>query len=45
MKMLLGGLILVAIACVVAYLAARRETKKESPENEYRKGVDTGCLS
>lgn len=44
-KMLLGILILVAIACLVAYLAARRETRKESPENEYRKGVDTGCMS
>ncbi|MFA5026722.1 MAG: hypothetical protein WC713_02520 [Candidatus Methylomirabilota bacterium] len=45
MKIVIGILILAAIAGVIAYLAARRETREESSETEYRKGVDTGCLS
>jgi hypothetical protein len=44
-KIVLGILILAAIASLLAYLAARRETREESSETEYRKGVDTGCLS
>jgi hypothetical protein len=44
MKIALGILVLAAIAFVVARLAARPKTTKESAETEYRKGVDTGCL-
>jgi hypothetical protein len=43
-KFALGIIILVVVACVVARLAARPKTTKESAETEYRKGVDTGCL-
>jgi hypothetical protein len=43
-KIALGILILAAVACLLAYLAARRETREESSETELRKGVDTGGL-
>jgi hypothetical protein len=42
--MLLGILAIALVAGLIAYLAARRETREESSETEYRKGVDTGCL-